>query len=103
LCKLQLAFGRALKRTNPAALASFAVGIPGAGLAGADFIANWLDLRHRVSLPHGWPRNAYLIESRERKCPDFFAIQCIWAAGYRVKSNAWPINGAQTVRFVRRK
>ncbi|WP_217997661.1 hypothetical protein [Paraburkholderia ginsengisoli] len=31
-----LAFGRALKRTNPAALASFAAGITGTGLDGAD-------------------------------------------------------------------
>jgi hypothetical protein len=35
LCKLYLAFGRALKTTNPAAHASFASGIPGAGLDGA--------------------------------------------------------------------
>jgi hypothetical protein len=60
LCKLYLAFGRALKTTNPAALASIAAGITGAGLDGAVFIANWLDLRHGVSLTHGWPRSAQL-------------------------------------------
>jgi len=50
---LCLAFGRALKTTNPAALAPFAAGTTGAGLDGAVFIANWLDLRHRVFLTHG--------------------------------------------------
>ncbi|MFM0224607.1 hypothetical protein [Paraburkholderia dipogonis] len=58
LCKLNLAFGRALKTTNPAALAPFTAGNTGAGLDDAVFIANWLDLRHRVSLTHGWPRRA---------------------------------------------
>jgi hypothetical protein len=36
LCKLHLAFGRALKTTNPAALAPFAAGTTGAGLDDAD-------------------------------------------------------------------
>ncbi|SIT37102.1 hypothetical protein BN2475_100123 [Paraburkholderia ribeironis] len=57
-CKLYLAFGRTLKTTNPAALASFAAGTTGAGLGGAVFIADWLNLRHRTSLTHGWPRCA---------------------------------------------
>jgi hypothetical protein len=55
---LCLVFGRALKTTNRAAHAPFAAGITGAGLDGAVFIANWLDLRQRVSLTHGWPRSA---------------------------------------------
>jgi hypothetical protein len=55
-CKLDLALGRVLKTTNPAALASFAAGTTGAGLDGAVFDPDWLDLRQRVSLTHGWPR-----------------------------------------------
>jgi hypothetical protein len=46
------------ENNQPAAQAPFTAGITGAGLDGAVFIANWLDLRHRVSLTHGWPRNA---------------------------------------------
>jgi hypothetical protein len=56
LCKLDLALGRALKTTNPAALASFAAGATGAGLDGAVVDPDWLDLRQRVFLTHGWPR-----------------------------------------------
>jgi hypothetical protein len=58
LCKLYMALGRPLKTSNPTALASSAAGFPGAGLDGAVSTANWLDLRHRVFLTHGWPRIA---------------------------------------------
>jgi len=63
-CEIFRALGRALKTTNPAALAPFAAGFPGAGLDGAVITANWLDLRHRASLTHGWPRIASRVVGR---------------------------------------
>jgi hypothetical protein len=56
LCKLDLALGRALKKTNPAARASFAAGTIRAGRDGVVSDPDWLDLRQRVFLTHGWPR-----------------------------------------------
>jgi hypothetical protein len=46
------------EKNQSSALASFAAGVTGAGLDGAVVIADWLDLRHRVSLTHGWPHGA---------------------------------------------
>ncbi|MDR8400625.1 MULTISPECIES: hypothetical protein [Paraburkholderia] len=90
LCKLYLAFGRALKTINPTALAPFTAGTTGAGLDGAVFIANWLDLRHGYPSPTVGraARNKRLGACAKRQ--DFFAATCIWAADYRVKLNAWP-------------
>ncbi len=74
-------------------------GYAGAGHDTAALRRSWLDLRHRVSLTHGWPRRAKARFSQVLVTPPVLLChRFIWAADYRVKLNAALAKAADFVR-----